>query len=134
MAKKIGSVPVLRVLVGFLAAITLVSVAQGQSAATAGLAGKWHFVFATDGGDREFDADFVVSDGKVSGTFGKDQVKGTADGEKFNLEFPVESEEAGKGILKMNGKVATEELNGSWSFQAYDGQFKATRPKPKTAA
>jgi hypothetical protein len=92
------------------------------------LAGKWHFVFETQGGGREIDADFTVKDGKVGGTFGKSQVKGTTTGDKFDLEFEAGDDEAGKGMLKMNGTIGAE-LTGSWSFQSYDGTFKATRPK-----
>ena len=105
------------------------SAGQNSSAAVSGLAGKWHFVFDTGDGTREFDADFAVAEGKVTGTFGKDEVKGTTEGEKFSLAFDANSEEAGKGTLKMDGKVAADQLSGSWSFQTYDGTFKAMRPK-----
>ena len=94
------------------------------------LAGKWHFTLSTDGGPREYDAEFLVTDGKVGGKFGKNDVKGTTQADKFNLEFPADSEEAGSGTLKLDGKVADDQLSGNWSFQTYDGTFKAARVKP----
>jgi hypothetical protein len=121
-----------------LLALTFVgaSAQNSSTASTRGLTGKWHVVFDTSDGTREFDAQFTVADGKVGGTFGKynDEVKGTIDGEKFALEFPTNSDEAGKGILKLTGKIADEKLSGSWSFQTYDGTFAATRLKTADSA
>ena len=114
------------------AAVISVPALHGQdSTGSASLTGKWHFVIDTGSDNREFDADFSVADGKVTGTFDKDEVKGTVEGEKFKLEFPHNSDEVGKGVLKIDGKIAADQLSGSWSFQTYDGSFKATRPKPK---
>lgn len=113
-----------------MASVVAIPVVRGQEQATpTGLAGKWHFVLDTQGGDRELDANFTVADGKVGGTFGKGEAKGTVNGEKFSLEFPFDSDEVGKGTMKVDGKLATDQLTGSWSFQTYDGSFKATRPK-----
>ena len=97
------------------------------------LSGKWHFTFYTEGDDRFFDAVFTVDGNKVGGTFGKDVVSGTVDGEKFTLEFTAESEDVGKGTLKMVGTVEGDQLKGSWSFQTYTGTFKALRPKAAPA-
>ena len=111
-----------------LLAAAVMPLARAKADEASALAGKWHFVLNTEGGDRDMDADFAVMDGKVSGTFGKSEVKGTTSGDNFALEFEVESEEAGKGTLKITGKVGPE-LTGNWSFQTYDGTFRATRPK-----
>ena len=93
------------------------------------IAGKWHFVFDTEGGPREFDADFKLDGKTVTGKWDKKaDVKGTFDAGKLDLEFPSTSEEVGDGILKINGKLA-DVLTGTWSFQSYDGTFKATRSK-----
>jgi len=91
------------------------------------VAGKWHFVLDTQGGDRIVEAHFEQNGKNVTGNFGKDDVKGTfADG-KLNLDFPVNSEEAGPGTLKLTGELAADTMTGKWEFQEYGGTFKATR-------
>ena len=94
--------------------------------------GKWHFVFNTPGGDREFDADFTVdAEGKVSGTFGKSAAAGTYKEGHLQMAFDTTSEEGETGQLQIDGKLdETATLTGSWAFSSYDGTFKATRPKP----
>ncbi len=74
-----------------------------------GITGRWHFVLETEGGDRNVD---------VKGTF--------ADG-KLDLAFPIESEEAGPGTLKLKGELNGGALSGTWEFQTYTGTFKATK-------
>lgn len=98
-----------------------------SKAQTNNISGKWHFVLETEGGERDIDADFQQQAEKVTGTWDKAKVQGTfADG-KLNLEFPIESEEAGPGTLTLKGQVEGEALTGTWAFQTYDGKFKATR-------
>jgi len=94
--------------------------------------GKWHFVFNTPGGDREFDADFTVdAEGKVSGTFGKSNAAGTYKDGHLQLACDTTPEEGETGQLQIDGKLdETAILTGSWSFSSYDGTFKAARPKP----
>ena len=101
-----------------------------QPTQTGDITGKWHFVFQTEGGDREFDASFQLDGDKVTGKWdNKDNVKGTfADG-KLALAFEANSEEVGPGTLKIDGKLSDDTLTGNWSFQSYDGTFKATRIK-----
>jgi hypothetical protein len=93
--------------------------------------GKWHFVFDTEGGDREFEAEFTVDpDGNVTGTFGPSAVKGTCKDGHLDLLFDTTSEEANETApLHIDGKFddpAT--LTGTWQFSSYDGAFKATHP------
>jgi hypothetical protein len=94
--------------------------------------GKWHFVFNTQGGDREFDADFTIdAEGKVSGTFGKSAAAGTYKDGHLQLAFDTTTEEGETGQLQLDGKLdETAALTGSWTFSSYDGTFKAARPKP----
>lgn len=98
-----------------------------SKAQTDNVSGKWHFVLETEGGDREIDADFRQQAEKVTGTWDKAKVQGTFSGGKLNLEFPIESEEAGPGTLTLKGQLEGEALTGTWAFQTYDGKFKATR-------
>jgi len=96
-------------------------------AQTADISGKWQFVLQTEGGERDINAEFHQQAEKVTGTWDKAKVQGTfADG-KLNLEFPIESEEAGPGTLTLKGQLEGEALTGTWAFQTYDGKFKATR-------
>jgi hypothetical protein len=93
------------------------------------VAGKWHFVMATDGGDRIVDSVFRQDGDQVTGKWANSDVKGTfADG-KLTLEFPINSDEAGPGTLKIKGLLAADALTGDWSFSDYGGSFKATRVK-----
>ena len=91
--------------------------------------GKWHFVLDTESGDRVFEPIFQQTGDQVTGKWGDGDVKGTFSDGKLNLEFPVNSEEAGPGTLKIKGLLADEALSGDWAFNEYAGTFKATRVK-----
>ncbi len=97
------------------------------SAQAPDISGKWHFVLQTEGGDRDVDAEFQQQADKITGTWDKAKVKGTFTDGKLNLEFPIDSEEAGPGTLTLKGQLEGETLTGTWAFQTYDGKFKATR-------
>ncbi len=93
--------------------------------------GKWHFVFDTEGGDREFEAEFTVDpEGNVTGTFGPSAVKGTFKDGHLDLLFDTTSEEANETApLHIDGKLdETAALTGTWQFSSYDGAFKAMHP------
>jgi hypothetical protein len=119
-----------------LAALCLwpAGIAAQAPAQAANISGKWHFVFQTQDGVREFDATLQQDSDKVTGKWANtDDVKGTFSGGKLALAFTANSEEAGPGTLKIDGDLADNVLTGNWSFQSYDGTFKATRPKPVTS-
>jgi hypothetical protein len=105
------------------------------------VAGKWHFVLDTPGGDREMDSIFEQNAEKVSGKWAVTETKkdgeavaGTFAGKKLTLEFPINSEEAGPGTMKITGVLADDgTLSGDWGFQDYSGTFKATRVKDTAA-
>ena len=95
--------------------------------------GKWHFVFDTEGGDREFEAEFTVdADGNITGTWGKDPATGTFKDGHLLMTFETTAEELNETApLHLDGKFddpAT--LTGSWTFSEYQGTFKATHPTP----
>jgi len=95
--------------------------------------GKWHFVFDTQGGDREFDAEFTVdADGNVTGTWEKSPATGTYKDGHLLMAFDTHSEEANEtATLHLDGKFdETNTLTGNWTFSSYEGTFKATHPKP----
>ena len=106
----------------FLAPLSPVSAAP-----KADVSGKWHFVLQTEGGDREREATFQQQGKKVTGKWDDADVQGTFDDGKLDLEFPVMTEEVGKGTLKISGQAAEDSLTGTWEFQSYSGTFKATR-------
>ena|ERR1700751_726754 len=117
-------------LAGLFVGATAAARQDQQSAAKQDIVGKWHFVFETEGGPREFNAEFQLDGTKVSGKWDNSaDVKGTYSEGKLSLEFPVNSEEAGPGTLKLDGELADNALTGTWSFGQYDGTFKAARPK-----
>ena len=95
--------------------------------------GKWHFVFDTQGGDREFNADFTVdADGNVTGTWEKSPVAGTFKDGHLLMVFDITSEEANETApLHLDGKIDdSSTITGTWQFSSYDGTFKAAHPKP----
>jgi hypothetical protein len=95
--------------------------------------GKWHFVFDTTGGDREFNAEFTVdADGNVTGTWEKAPASGTFKDGHLLMVFDVTSEEANETApLHLDGKIDdSDTITGTWAFSSYDGAFKATHPKP----
>ena len=95
--------------------------------------GKWKFIFDTQGGDREFNAEFTVdADGNVTGTWEKAPAAGTYKDGHLLMVFEVTSEEANETApLHLDGKLDdSESITGTWAFSSYDGAFKATHPKP----
>lgn len=111
--------------------------AQDGAGAGSGINGKWHFVLATPGGDREVDADFTVdNDGNVTGKWGPADVAGTYKEGKLALKFPFTSDEVGTTAdMSLNGKVGDgEALAGDWAFSEYNGTFEAKRPTATPAA
>ncbi len=95
------------------------------------ISGKWHFVYQTDGGDRDSDANFKIDGDQVTGKWnGTADVKGTFKDGALDLAFPYNSDEAGMtATLKMRGKLQDGKLAGNWEFADYSGTFVATRPK-----
>ena len=95
--------------------------------------GKWHFVFDTGGGDRDFSAEFTVdAQGNVTGTWEKAPATGTYKDGHLLMAFDTYSEEASEtATLHLDGKFDdTNTLTGNWTFSSYEGAFKATHPKP----
>ncbi len=115
-------------------------VPQGRTADSDTVAGKWHFVLETPGGDRETTSIFEQNEDKVTGKWGVsadgkdgDTVAGTYAAKKLALEFTLNSPEAGPGTMKITGQVAEDgSMSGDWAFQDYSGTFKATRVKEET--
>lgn len=103
----------------------------------AGIAGKWHFVLATPGGDREVDADLTVdNDGNVTGKWGPADVAGTYQEGKLALKFPFTSDEVGTTAdMSIDGKLDDAgALAGDWAFSEYNGTFQASRPAATPAS
>lgn len=102
----------------------------------AGIAGKWHFVLSTPGGDREVDADLNVdNDGNVTGKWGPSDVAGTYKDGKLALKFPFTSEEVSTTAdMSIDGKLNDAgSLAGDWAFSEYNGTFEAKRPTAPAA-
>ena len=107
--------------------------APAKPAADSKINGKWHFVFDTQGGDREFDAEFAVdADGNVTGTWEKTPATGTYKDGHLVMAFDTHSEEANEtATLHLDGKLDdSDNITGNWTFSSYDGTFKAAHPKP----
>ncbi|MBV8865467.1 MAG: hypothetical protein JO210_08740 [Acidobacteriaceae bacterium] len=108
------------------------SAAPAQAAAPANdISGKWHFVYQTEGGDRDSDGDFKLNGDQVTGKWnGTADVKGTFKDGVLDLAFPYNSDEAGMtASLKMKGRLQDGKLAGNWEFADYSGTFTATRSK-----
>jgi hypothetical protein len=96
----------------------------------ADISGKWHFVFNTEGGEREESPTFQQEGDRVTGKWGKADVQGTFKDGQLDLSFPFTSEEAGtSGTLKVKGNLDGDTLKGTWEFDTYSGTFTATRVK-----
>jgi hypothetical protein len=93
------------------------------------ITGKWNFVFDTEGGPREFNADLKLDGDKVTGRFAdKADVKGTFKEQKLNLAFPFQSDEIDvTDTLTITGTLEKGALSGDWSFSQYSGTYKAHR-------
>jgi len=114
----------------FTAAVLLVPNGTAKSADTpATVAGKWHFVLDTEGGDRTVESTFQQDGNQVTGKWDTGDVKGTFTDGKLNLEFSMVSDEGGPGKVKIKGELAGGVISGNWSFNEYSGTFKATRAK-----
>jgi hypothetical protein len=101
---------------------------QHVAAASSDITGKWHFVFQTEGGDRENEADFKLQGDQVTGKWNSTDVKGTFKDGDLNLAFPYTSDEAGMtATLKLKGKLTDNKLAGTWEYSEYTGMFTATR-------
>lgn len=116
----------MRFIIALCAALVCFSiVAVRGNAQTASVSGKWHFVFQTEDGERNFDATFQQDGDKVTGKWGDADVQGTFTDGKLNLEFQFNSE-VGPGTLKLNGQLAEDALTGNWEFQASGGNYSGT--------
>lgn len=109
-----------------LAVFTIV-LPHRSTAQSASIAGKWHFVVETEGGERTVDPVFQLDGERVTGKWDTADVKGTFSGGKLDLAFPYNSEEAGEGTLKIKGELKGDTLTGTWEFEGYTGSYKATR-------
>ena len=116
----------LLVLALFVCAILWMPASRAQTAA-ANVSGKWHFVLDTEGGDRIVEPTFQQDGENVTGKWDKNDVKGTFIDGKLNLDFHLDSDEAGPGTMKIVAVLANDALTGDWSFEQYSGKFKATR-------
>ncbi len=117
----------MKIFLSALAIFLCLGLVSRAHASKADITGTWHFVLDTEGGDRTMDLTFKQSGDKIMATTkdGDHEVK-YADG-KFNLEFPLTSDEVGPGTFKLKGQVAEGALSGDWNFQDYSGTFKATK-------
>jgi beta-galactosidase len=100
------------------------------AAQAGGPAGAWKFVLNTPVGTREVAVVLEQNGDAVGGTWDKSApVKGTFAGGKVELAFPIETQEAGKGTIRISGALDGGSLTGKWAFEEYGGTFQATRVK-----
>jgi hypothetical protein len=112
-------------------AVLVLALPPHVTAQTADIAGQWHFVIQTEGGERTADPTFQLEGENVTGKWDKADVKGTFSNGRLDLAFAYNSDEAGPGTLKIKGQLQDGTLTGTWEFQDYTGSFKASRaPKP----
>ena len=94
------------------------------------VAGKWKFVFDTEGGIREQTQVFEQSGEAVTGKWEDADIKGTFKNGKLNLSFPLHSKEGGfSATLNINASLEADALKGSWEFGGHGGTFTASRVK-----
>ena len=96
--------------------------------AAADIAGNWHFVLDTPGGEREMSANFVLTGEQVSGKWDTTDVKGTFKDGTLDLRFPFSSPEAGiTADFIIRGTMKDGKLTGEWRFSVWSGAFTASR-------
>ena len=94
------------------------------------LAGRWEFVFDTEGGIRRTVCTLQVDGEQVSGKFDQSDVKGTFRGSTLDLKFPYYSSEGGfEAELRLQGTVEGDGLKGDWTFGEHGGTWTATKAK-----
>jgi hypothetical protein len=108
-------------------AVIIAALPPRSTAQNPTIAGKWHFVVETEGGERIVDPVFQLDGDRVTGKWNTADVKVTFSGGKLDLAFPYNSEEAGEGTLKIKGELKGDTLTGTCEFEGYTGIFKATR-------
>ena len=113
--------------------LALTTVVLGVQGAT-NVSGKWHFVLQTEDGERVIEPTFQQDGDKITGKWRDSDVKGTFSNGKLDVEFSVNSEEVGPGIMKLKGALAGESLSGDWTFLEYKGTFRGTRIHVETPA
>jgi hypothetical protein len=107
---------------------SILLIAAALCAWATGVDGKWTFHMDTAGGPRVVPANLSVQGEDVSGTWGRDKVKGTVKEGKLDLRATVTSDEAGQTAeLKIEGKLEGEQIKGSWSWAEHNGTFHAVR-------
>jgi hypothetical protein len=103
------------------------------SQGAANISGKWRFVPQTEDGERIIEPTFQQDGETITGKWRDSDVKGTLSNGRLDLEFPINSEEAGPGILKLKGALAGVSLSGDWTFLEYKGTFRAPRVRDEEA-
>jgi hypothetical protein len=108
----------------FFVAVLAVMVLVGEDLLT----GKWSMVMDTPGGERRA-APVLALDGEtVTGKWDKSDVKGTFKDGQLELDFPLESGEAGyKANFKVSAKLEAGVLKGTWKFSEYSGKLEGKR-------
>lgn len=92
------------------------------------LAGRWEFVFDTEGGVRRTPVTLQLQGDQVSGKFEKSDVKGTFTSGKLDLKFPHYSAEGGyEAELSLQGAVEGDGLKGNWRFGDHGGAWTAVK-------
>lgn len=88
------------------------------------IAGTWDMTMDTPGGDRKASPTFTLDGVKVGGKWDASDVKGTFEGGKLELEFPLTSGEAGYSApFKISARLEGGVLKGTWSWSTYGGSL-----------
>ena len=89
--------------------------------------GKWKATIETDNGPLTFYAEYVVKDGKITGTLSSDMGEveietGKVEGEAFEYEFYIDYNK-----ISHKGKLVDGKLKVKSSGDYGDGEFEMTR-------
>ncbi|MBM3763356.1 MAG: hypothetical protein FJW36_24350 [Acidobacteria bacterium] len=88
------------------------------------IAGTWDMTMETPGGERKASPTFTQDGAKVGGKWDASDVKGTFEGGKLELDFPLASGEAGySAAFKVSAKLEEGVLKGTWSWATYGGSL-----------
>jgi hypothetical protein len=102
-----------------------------MAASAADIAGKWNFVWQTEGGERRSTLTFTLDKDnslKVDFPGAREPMQGVVDGDELKITGSLYSAEVGAtGAFRLTGTVNGKQIKGSASWNEHPVTFQATK-------